>query len=229
MAKELTPTTICDWHASLHAPVSIAAGHVRTLENGKEVDVCDVCAWVFDMYYARRESILTMLQPGVLDAFYRSAREPQPSHRVPAQLALATGRAPAQLSSSDKPKAPVGAGSKAKFGAWKDDVVQVRCPLKHRGSARKYWVPLRERTNHAHSHKKGDGTRYDGPDISFELQPGQQFTHFCTEHQVCAENGGYGFISQVALTAHLTKSTGWQRATEEAKDAAETRLQEQAA
>lgn len=231
MAKGLVPTTTCDWHSSLPAPASIQGNNERTLGIGKVLDLCDTCACVFDFCYPRLDQIRALLQPAVIDALCRSARDPQPSQRVPAQLALTPGQTPVAPTSGDKAeKSSDGTGGKAKLGAWRDDVVQVRCPLPHRrGSSRKYWVSLRDRTNHARSHKRHDGTPYDGPDVAFELQPGQTYTHFCAEHQVCAENGGYGFISQAALTAHLAKSTGWKQATQEAKGAAETRLRAQAA
>lgn len=232
MARELIDAITCDWHAALPgSPSPTRATHVRTLENGKEIDVCDFCAWLFDFYYPRREAVLELLQPGVLDALFRSARDRHPPRRVPAQLTLAAGGQP-PLAELPPDTAATGKGNKRKNknGAWKDDEVQVRCPLPHRApSPRKYWVDLRNRTGHAHSHKKGNGDGYNGPDIAFVLQDDQKFTHFCTQHQVCAENGGYGFLNAASLNAHHNKSKSWAPATQEARDAAETKLQEQAA
>ncbi|MEW1922187.1 hypothetical protein [Streptomyces sp. NPDC088360] len=235
MAKELRPTTICDWHSALPAPTSVAGTSVRTLDNGKEVDLCESCAWVFDFYYPRREQILALLQPGVLDTFYRSARNPESTRRVPAQLTLTADEKPPPIErpqATQKPRKSTkkNVEKRSTNGVWKEDEVQIVCPLPHRdGSPSTYWVDLRNRTGHAHSHKKDDGTNYDGPDIAFVLQDDQKFAHFCTQHQICAEHGGYGFLTATSLNAHLNKARGWTPATPEAKDAAETRLQKQAA
>ncbi|MFJ3270923.1 hypothetical protein [Streptomyces sp. NPDC086776] len=232
MARELVDATTCDWHAALpDAGRPISAPNQRALENGKEVDLCDSCAWAFDFYYPRRQEVLPLLQPAVLDALYRSARGTDTTRRFPAQLPIPTTEQPAPAPTPKAtPKAPAGTRAKRHLGVWKDDVVQVRCPLPHqRGTTRKYWVDLRNRTGHARGHRKGDGTSYTGPDIAFELPPGEKFTHFCTEHQVCAENGGYGFLTAESLTAHLHKSKDWPTSTKEARDAAETRLQAPAA
>ncbi|MEV8399305.1 hypothetical protein [Streptomyces niveus] len=236
MARDLIPATTCDWHAALpDAQGSTQGSQVRTLDNGKEVDLCHFCAWVFDFYFPRREQILPLLQPGVLDAFIRSARDPDNIRRVPAQLSLAAAEQPRPaelLQAKGEPGqgGKKGGKRKTKNGVWKEDEVQIVCPLPHRSpSPRKYWVDLRNRTGHAHSHTKGDGSKYDGPDIAFVLQDDRKFTHFCTQHQVCAENGGYGFLAVDSLKAHINKSKGWAPATQEARDAAETKLQEQAA
>ncbi|MET8342534.1 hypothetical protein [Streptomyces microflavus] len=232
MARDLIPATTCDWHTALPNTQGPTQGsQVRTLDNGKEVDLCQFCAWVFDFFYPRSQEVLALLQPAVLDAFYRSARDTGPTRKVPAQLSLAQTEQPKlESTGSTSGKSAGGKRTLAKFGAWKDDAVQIQCPLSHRpGSSPKYWVELRNRTGHARMHKKENGEPYHGPDIAFELQPGQQFTHFCTEHAVCAEHGGYGFLSETALTAHSNKSKDWPRATQEARDAAETRLQKQAA
>lgn len=231
MARQIiqTDATLCDWHLARPDDAEVAAGHERTLENGKQVDLCSNCAFIFDVYYPRREEILAMLQPGVIEAFYNSARNAQPStRRVPQQLLPAIAHQPAPEAAGE-PKT-TSKKKQGRRGVWKDDVLQVRCPLPHRaGSPRKYWVDLRNRTGHARMHKKGNGESYFGPDIAFELQPDERFTHYCTDHQVCAENGGYGFPSEISLTAHTSKSKDWPKATQEAKDAAETRLKEQAA
>ncbi|UXX93924.1 hypothetical protein N7U49_21180 [Streptomyces sp. AD2-2] len=200
---------------------------MRFLEGGGKVDLCDPCAWTFDLLYVRRSEILPMLQPEVLDGFYRSARAPSPTRRVPAQLALAQEAKgpPAEDAAQKSPRASADQ-RKAKRGVWKTDVVQVRCPLPHRaGSPRKYWVDLRNRTGHAKTHKKGNGTPYEGPDIAFALQDDQVYTHFCDEHEVCAEAGGYGFIGAESLAAHISKTRSWPPATQEAKDAAAMRRQ----
>ncbi|MFC4498449.1 MULTISPECIES: hypothetical protein [Streptomyces] len=227
MANALVNVTTCDWHAALPEKPTVAGQHERFLEGGK-VDLCDPCTWFFDVFYARRSEILPMLQAEVLDAFNRSARRDAPARRVPAQLALAAEETdpPAEAVPETPPKAASGKRKQGKRGVWKEDVIQVRCPLPHRaGSPRKYWVDLRNRTGHAKSHKKGDGSTYEGPDIAFVLQDGQTYTHFCTEHAVCAEAGGYGFIGQDALSAHINKSKSWPPASQEAKDAAATRRQ----
>ncbi|WP_326745375.1 hypothetical protein [Streptomyces sp. NBC_01760] len=231
MARELIDATTCDWHAALpDAARPIPATHERTLESG-DVDLCDSCTWVFDFYYPRRKEVHALLQPSVLDAFHRSARGKDAARRQAAQLPIPSADQPEPAPTPKATlKAAAGTRGKRYLGVWKDDVVQVRCPLPHqRGTTRKYWVDLRNRTGHARGHRKGDGTSYAGPDIAFELPPGEVFTHFCTEHQVCAENGGYGFLTPESLAAHLHKSKDWAPASKEARDAAETRLQAPAA
>ncbi|MEV8601880.1 hypothetical protein AB0465_18600 [Streptomyces griseoviridis] len=227
MANALVNVTTCDWHAALPEKPTVAGQHERFLEGGGKVDLCDPCTWFFDLFYSRRLEILPMLQAEVLDAFHRSARDPSP-RRVPAQLSLTPEAKDPQADDAPatSPAAASGKRKQPKRGTWKEDTVQVRCPLPHRaGSPRKYWVDLRNRTGHAHSHKKGNGDNYAGPDIAFELQPGEEFTHFCYDHAVCAEAGGYGFIGAESLTAHISKSKSWPPATPEAKDAAATRRQ----
>ncbi|MFF1693053.1 hypothetical protein ACFVXC_05420 [Streptomyces sp. NPDC058257] len=223
MAKSIIDVTTCDWHAALPGAPAVQASEERLLGQDKKVDLCDPCSWLFDLFYLRRSDILPMLQADVLDAFYRSAREanPKPTRRAPAQLALASEES--QPPADAEPKAS-GTRKQAKPGAWKEDVVQVRCPLPHRkGHPRKYWVELRNRTGHAKSHVKDNGEVYEGPEVAFELQEGREFTHFCTEHAVCANSGGYGFLGEDGLRAHLAKSQSWQPASQEEKDAAETR------
>ncbi|MGW1261273.1 hypothetical protein ACWD7Y_04830 [Streptomyces drozdowiczii] len=223
MAKALIDFTSCDWHAALPEAPAVPANQERNLSPNAKVDLCDPCSWLFDLVYPRRDSILPMLRPDVLDSFYRSARDSTPpARRAPAQLALAASEAAPEAGEAPK---PAGARRKqAKPGAWKEGVVQVRCPLSHRtGSPKKYWVDLRNRTGHAKSHSKGGGEFYEGPDVAFILQDGEEFTHFCTEHAACAKAGGYGFIGEDGLRAHLTKCTSWPKATKEDKDAAETR------
>ncbi|WNI17693.1 hypothetical protein [Actinacidiphila sp. ITFR-21] len=227
MARELINVTSCDWHAALpDAETPTPAGHERTLENGKQVDLCGFCAWLFDFYYPRRESVLALLQPGVLDSFFRAARDTSPPRRVPAQLALPpAGRPALEPAPLTEPEAITSIRNKPSNGDWKDDVVQVKCPLPHRADKPTgYWVDIRNRTGHAHSHKKPDGSRYEGPDIAFELQPEERFTHYCTLHQTCAEHGGYGFLSEASRASHIHKAGAWQPSSQEAKDAAETRL-----
>ncbi|MGW1180230.1 hypothetical protein [Streptomyces drozdowiczii] len=226
MAKALIDFTSCDWHAALPDAPAVPANHERNLSPSAKVDLCDPCSWLFDLVYPRRDAILPMLRPEVLDAFYRAARDATPPTRraAPAQLALAaTETAPAAPAADGKQR-------QAKPGTWKEDVVQVRCPLKHRtGSPKKYWVDMRNRTGHAKSHSKGNGEYYEGPDVDFVLQDDQQFTHYCTEHAACAKNGGYGFIGEDGLRAHLTKCTSWPKATQKDKDAAETRRNQEPA
>ncbi|WP_328749386.1 MULTISPECIES: hypothetical protein [unclassified Streptomyces] len=229
MAKALLDVITCDWHAALPEKPKVAAQNERLLEGGGKVDLCDPCAWFFDVFYTRRSEILPMLQAEVLDAFHRSARREQPNRRAPAQLSLAQEESLAETAPVAATAPAKAADSKRKVpkrGVWKDEEVQVRCPLPHRaGSPRKYWVDIRNRTAHAKSHKKGNGDPYDGPDIAFVLQEEAVFTHFCTDHQVCAENGGYGFTSEAGLRAHINKSKDWPQATTEAKDAAAMRRQ----
>ncbi|MEU9050079.1 hypothetical protein AB0D37_06695 [Streptomyces sp. NPDC048384] len=228
MANALVNVTTCDWHAALPEKPTIEAKHERFLEGDGKVDLCDPCTWFFDTFYPRRSEILPMLQDEVLDAFHRSARVPTPTRRAPAQLALAPEEAepPAEAVPAATAKKAGAKRKQSKGGVWKEDAIQVICPLPHRaGSPRKYWVDLRNRTGHAKSHRKGNGEPYEGPDITFVLQDGQTYTHFCYEHAVCAEAGGYGFLGPEALRAHISKSKTWPEATQEAKDAAAMRRQ----
>jgi hypothetical protein len=223
MAKAIVDLTTCDWHAALPEAPRVPATQERSIGDGKVVDLCDPCGWYFDTVYHRRDDVLPRLQPDVLDALRRSAREtkPVPRRNDHAQLALAPDNASEQAPEPENaPKRRKG----VRGGAWRDDVIQVICPLKHRaGSPDPYYVDLRNRTQHGKSHNRDDGTPYDGPDIGFELQDGQTFTHFCVDHAVCAQNGGYGFLSEDARRAHQTKCRHWPAASKKDRETANER------
>ncbi|NIY68120.1 hypothetical protein SMALB_6202 [Streptomyces malaysiensis] len=199
------------------------------------MDLCDLCASVFDTYYPRRAHILRLLDPKTLERFYGSARivkgspqrEPSTAARLPmAKEAPALEAAPPQVPQRKIPS-----------GTWRADTIQVRCPLKHRANAPdEYWVPLRDRGGHARSHHKGNGERYAGPEVDFELQEyaldGKtklEFTHFCYDHKLCAEAGGYGFLSEDAVRFHRNKTSDWATASTKTKDAAKTHREKQSA
>ncbi|MFJ4739153.1 hypothetical protein [Streptomyces sp. NPDC088775] len=229
MAVQLSEIRTCDWHAVLPDPAKVEATAERTTPKGTINDLCGACALLFDLTVPRLDEILLFVQPDTLEQLFRVGRtapDEKKTHRSPAQLAIPGEATP----SLPAPKTPTSPRERAARGLWKEGTVQILCPLPHRaGSPRKYWVDLRNRTGHAHSHKKDDGTPYGGPDIAFELQPGVEFTRFCTEHEVCAKHGGYGFLDELALNAHINKSRDWPKASEETRDAAETRLRRQAA
>ncbi|MFF8283273.1 hypothetical protein ACF06W_11185 [Streptomyces albus] len=226
MARAIIDVTWCDWHSQLPEKPRVEARNTRAYEDGSEVDLCHFCALLFDVVHPRRDEILPFLQPDVLTALRRSARDPSPLQRkkVTEPLPPARGHAEGNVkSAAAKTRAKKRKVSPA--GVWREDVVQVRCPLPHRSSRPKeYWVDLRNRTAHAHGHKREDGTGHYGPDIDFELQPGVTFTHFCTEHQVCAEHGGYGFLSAASLDSHIKRAVGWKPASKAARDAAATKM-----
>ncbi|MGW3273595.1 hypothetical protein ACWDFH_19295 [Streptomyces kronopolitis] len=236
MALQLTETRTCDWHAVLPGPVKVEATVERVNPKGTTNDLCDTCALLFDLLIPRLGEVLPFLHPDALQQLFRVARKTPDDEeplRGPAQLSSAAkeskraapGPKPAAKSSATK-----GKRKQAKAGAWKDDVVQVRCPLPHRADhPREYWVDLRNRTGHARGHKKDDGTEYAGPDVAFELQPGETFTHFCLEHEACAKQGGFGFVNEAGFKAHISKCKSWPPATGEARDATETRPQGKAA
>ncbi|MFE2538975.1 hypothetical protein [Actinacidiphila glaucinigra] len=233
MARQITQLALCDWHQALPQPQQAEATQIRTNPQGKENDLCDPCAMVYDFFMPRAEEVLTFLDPTVLEAFFRAGHTPvqDKPDRVPVQIAIpvtaaADDKAPPDTATAKaaRPSAKAPKASKAaKNGRWLPGVDQVRCPLTHRaGSPQDYWVKLRDRGSHAKSSHK-----LLGPQIAYELPDPDQvgdeaydLTIKCFDHKVCAEAGGYGFKDKHGLHCHRIKATTWERAHH--GDAAET-------
>ncbi|MFH9731790.1 hypothetical protein [Streptomyces sp. NPDC017260] len=226
MARRLVTThaVLCDWHAALEEPAEIVASTQRTVASGKNIDLCGFCALVWDFCGPRIDEIKEMIRPEVVEALLRSARTSKEEMEEPPEpLQLTMHEAPPEH--REAPPLPKRKSPANKPGQWIPGVEQVICPLPHRaGSPSPYWVKVRNRGSHAKSshHKLGPEVPYELPDaqnpdpVSLPVK--------CFKHTVCAEAGGYGFTDEAGLKLHITKASGWPKAT----DAAATKASEAA-
>ncbi|MGW3860390.1 hypothetical protein ACWEDZ_02750 [Streptomyces sp. NPDC005047] len=231
MAHRLIQENLCDWHSALQAPAEVEAVHSRVNPQGKENDLCEPCAMIFDWLVPRFHQVLTFFDHDVLEALFRAGRTPADETPArPAQLAITESDgspmavAPAPKPEPKKPPGKAAAEESYGHGEWQPGVEQVRCPLTHRvGSPAEYWVRVRDRGSHAKSSHK-----LLGPQVAWELpdpeRAGDEAFDLpvkCFEHKVCAEAGGYGFENENGLRLHRIKTAQWEK-TPMRKDATET-------
>jgi len=231
MARELQEATWCDWHRLLATPQKIEAAVVRLNPRGKEIDLCDPCAMIWDWLLPRIEQMLEFFDRNVLEALLNTGNPPadEKRDRVPAQLAITDE--PAAASTIDSTQAvkgdkntPTSRGGTTNRGRRITGELQVRCPLHHPGanSPSEYWVKVKDRGSHAASSHK-----LKPQEIDWVLPADGSLTlpHKCTEHKVCAvyDNGaGFGFPTKNALTTHRSKAaqSGWELANTDATETA---------
>ncbi|WP_369042314.1 hypothetical protein [Streptomyces sp. Midd1] len=230
MAQQIVTNAYCDWHGQLPDPLKVRATQLRINPAGKENDLCDPCAIIFDIAAPRMELMIQLFHPEVVERLCRIGREPADtkSERRAGQLAIpGTSPAPKEVAKKTTAKAATdtaAATRKAALqnrGRWDPDVPQVRCPLPHTGrdSPKEYWVAVSNRGSHAkQSH------RLLGPQVAYELPTDGSVKYgvSCNDHEVCAKAGGYGFKNSSGLTLHKRKADeeGWAKAP--SADATET-------
>ncbi|MEU1816176.1 hypothetical protein ABZ543_13395 [Streptomyces roseifaciens] len=200
MGRDLIQTTFCDWCAEV-GQHGVDATETRALPNNDEIDVCAVCAIVWDFVGGRLDFIRRRIDPEVIDGLMRSGHRIAPVEPAPQPKALPPAAAPAALPAQKQ---------KYKPGEWRPDEAQVVCPLEHRaGSPSPYWVLIGDRGGHARNHDK------TAPEVGFRPQPGLELQFVCTDHKICANNGGFPFHTAQALRTHGIKCKDWEKAPQE--------------